>query len=37
MRIFGFSALTLFVIFVAFVLGTKMPNALSSVPVIGSL
>jgi len=36
MKIFGFSLITIVIIFAAFVIGTKFPNALSGVPVIGN-
>jgi hypothetical protein len=37
MRILGFSLSTLIIFFAIFWLGTKFPNSLSRVPVIGSL
>lgn len=37
MKIFGFSVFTLAMLAMAFFIGTKMPNALNSVPIIGKL
>lgn len=35
MRIFGLSLTSIFVLFLVFVLGTKFPNALRGVPIVG--
>lgn len=37
MKIFGVSLLTILAFFLVFFLGTKFPNVLKSVPVIGTL
>lgn len=37
MRIFGFSAMTLLLIFLAFWLGTKNPGALAKLPILGKM
>lgn len=36
MKIFGFSLVTILIVLAAFVIGTKYPNALKGLPVIGS-